>query len=149
MSATMSGDTPLGQPILPKSRFEPQNHPRDTSAQLLGSAKYPITKNTAKHEKPNKTKGSRAIRALAGGSKTCYTWYPRNTTDTSGGDHTMTQLLTVDDVQTALAVSRATVWRLIQSGELETIHIRRAIRIPADALETYIDNARLLEGSKR
>ena len=54
----------------------------------------------------------------------------------------MTPLLTIDDVQTILAVSRTTVWRLIQSGELETIHIRRSIRIPSDGLQAYIDNAR-------
>lgn len=68
MSATMSGDTPLGQSILPKSRLWPQNLSRDTSAQLLGSALSPITKNTKNSKNPIKQRGvgpsepSRAVR---------------------------------------------------------------------------------------
>ena len=147
MSATMSGDTPFRQLFSKKFRFLSSTLPGQTPCKYWAPRREEILMESGeKRGKKRAKKGNlRSSRAL----KTCYIWYPRNITDTSGGDHTMTQLLTVDDVQTALAVSRATVWRLIQSRELETIHIRRAIRIPADALETYIDNARLLEGSKR
>ena len=54
MSATMSGDTPCAQYISHISRFGPDNRPHDTSARLLGSAKYTITKNAKEHEKPLK-----------------------------------------------------------------------------------------------
>ena len=54
MSATMSGDTPCAQYISHISRFGPDNRPQDTSARLLRSAKYTITKNAKEHEKPLK-----------------------------------------------------------------------------------------------
>jgi excisionase family DNA binding protein len=96
-----------------------------------------------KRKKPNKNKASGAISSAR---KSVIPGTPGTTERQEGGDRTMTQLLTIEDAQHILAVSRTTVWRLIQSGELETIHIRRSIRIPSDALQAYIDNARSPRG---
>jgi excisionase family DNA binding protein len=41
-----------------------------------------------------------------------------------------------------LGVGRTTVYELLASGELESIRIGRARRIPADALRAYVERLR-------
>ena len=47
-------------------------------------------------------------------------------------------LLRIDAAASRLAVSRATLYRLIQRGELDTIHIGSAVRVPVTALERWL-----------
>jgi len=47
-------------------------------------------------------------------------------------------LLTVRDVAEILSVSRATVYRLVDTGELMHVRVANSIRIPAGGLETYL-----------
>ncbi|MBV9171990.1 MAG: helix-turn-helix domain-containing protein [Chloroflexi bacterium] len=51
-------------------------------------------------------------------------------------------LLRMDAAAERLAVSRATLYRLIGRGELEVVHIGTAVRVPASALERWV-SARL------
>ena len=55
-----------------------------------------------------------------------------------------TALLKPAEVATELRVSRATVYRLIATGDLPTVHIgaRKATRIEATALSAYIAKSR-------
>ena len=45
-------------------------------------------------------------------------------------------------VAAALHVSKRTVYRLRKSGALRSVHIGRAVRIPADALAQFLERAR-------
>jgi excisionase family DNA binding protein len=47
-------------------------------------------------------------------------------------------LLTVDEAAARLSISRWTVYNLIRSGELASITIGRARRIPLEAVDKYI-----------
>ncbi len=47
-------------------------------------------------------------------------------------------LLRVDEAVTATGISRATLFKLIGSGELPSIKIGRSRRIPVDALRRWI-----------
>jgi len=49
-------------------------------------------------------------------------------------------LLRIDEVADRLAISRATTYRLIQRGQLPTIHIGGAVRVPAAALDRWLDD---------
>jgi len=49
-------------------------------------------------------------------------------------------LLRIDEVADRLAISRASTYRLIQRGEIPTVHIGSAVRIPADALERWLQD---------
>ena len=49
-------------------------------------------------------------------------------------------LLTIKDTAAVLAVSPRTVARLVASGELESVRIRGARRIPPAALKRYVDS---------
>ena len=48
------------------------------------------------------------------------------------------RLLTVKEAGRILAISRSSVYELIGSGQLETLHIGRSVRIPADAIASYV-----------
>jgi excisionase family DNA binding protein len=50
----------------------------------------------------------------------------------------MSTLLSISDVQRLLNVSRSTVYRLIERGELGCVHIGRAVRIPAEGVEEFM-----------
>jgi len=57
----------------------------------------------------------------------------------------ITEMLTVPEVMAKLKVSRWTVYKLIRSGELDSVLVGdRCRRIPQSALEAYV--ARLREG---
>jgi excisionase family DNA binding protein len=51
-------------------------------------------------------------------------------------------LLTILETAALLSVGRSTVYELIGAGELETVHIGRSVRVPADALRWYISRLR-------
>ncbi|WP_426756480.1 helix-turn-helix domain-containing protein [Myxococcus sp. Y35] len=51
-------------------------------------------------------------------------------------------LLTVREVAEELVVCRATVYVLLERGELERVWVGRSIRIPAASLETLIARGR-------
>ncbi|HEU5157317.1 MAG TPA: helix-turn-helix domain-containing protein [Streptosporangiaceae bacterium] len=42
----------------------------------------------------------------------------------------------------ALRISRTKLYELLDTGQIESIHIGRSRKIPADALHTYIDRLR-------
>lgn len=48
------------------------------------------------------------------------------------------QYLTVDEVSRLLRVSKMTVYRLIESGDIKSARIGRAFRIRADHLDAYV-----------
>ncbi|MEU4891926.1 helix-turn-helix domain-containing protein [Streptomyces sp. NPDC044780] len=50
------------------------------------------------------------------------------------------ELLKVPEVMAALRLSRFKVYDLIRSGELRSITIGRARRVPVDALRAFIDD---------
>ena len=52
------------------------------------------------------------------------------------------RLLTVEEAGRLLAVSRSTVYELITAGRLETVHIGRSVRVPLDAIASYIERLR-------
>ena len=49
---------------------------------------------------------------------------------------------TIPEAATALRISRTKLYELLDSGEIESIHIGRGRKIPADALRIYIDRLR-------
>ena len=51
-------------------------------------------------------------------------------------------LLTVPEAATALALGRTKVYELIGAGELEVIHIGRAVRLPAEAVAEFVARKR-------
>ncbi|OJH41611.1 hypothetical protein BON30_08865 [Cystobacter ferrugineus] len=56
----------------------------------------------------------------------------------SGGSAT----LTVREVAEELAVCRATVYALLERGELERVWVGRSIRIPSASLEAFLARGR-------
>jgi len=68
-----------------------------------------------------------------------YTRIMPSTTATSV-DSSAKLLLTADDVAKRLSLGRATVYLMMASGELPTLRKGRAIRVPARALETWIES---------
>ncbi|WP_263250601.1 helix-turn-helix domain-containing protein [Saccharopolyspora rosea] len=48
-------------------------------------------------------------------------------------------LLTVEAAARRLSVSRATMFRLLKSGDIASVRIGQARRIPADALTAYVE----------
>lgn len=49
------------------------------------------------------------------------------------------KLLTVAEVSRALRVSKMTIYRLIDSGELPAIRVGRSFRVPESAYRAYLD----------
>ena len=63
--------------------------------------------------------------------------------DLWGGEHAgVPRLLTVKETGRILAVSRSSVYELMAAGRLETVHIGRSVRIPVDAVVSYIGTLR-------
>jgi excisionase family DNA binding protein len=48
-------------------------------------------------------------------------------------------LLKVPEAAERLALGRATVYRLIEAGEIKVLHIGRAVRIPASELTRWLE----------
>jgi excisionase family DNA binding protein len=55
-------------------------------------------------------------------------------------------LLTVEQAAEQLSIGRTTVYALIKSGEITSVHVGRLRRVPADALDAYV---RRLEAQQR
>jgi excisionase family DNA binding protein len=51
-------------------------------------------------------------------------------------------LVTVPEAAAALSVSRATIYELLASGELESVRLGRSRKIPVAALEAYVARLR-------
>jgi excisionase family DNA binding protein len=51
-------------------------------------------------------------------------------------------LLTAVQAAQLLSVGRTSVYELIASGDLETVHIGRSMRIPADAVHAFVAHRR-------
>jgi excisionase family DNA binding protein len=87
-------------------------------------------------------------------------WHPLDNTGAAGGDdsHTLAPnpqdgtlfgalvvqgsrdaLMTVREVAARLRVSRATVYRLVHSGALQSVRVSNAVRIPAAAIGRTVD----------
>jgi excisionase family DNA binding protein len=56
-----------------------------------------------------------------------------------GNEPEPANFVTVDEVARHLRVSKMTVYRLIHSGELRCVRIGRSFRIPADAVNEYLN----------
>jgi excisionase family DNA binding protein len=56
-------------------------------------------------------------------------------------------LLTVEEAAKRLRLGRTLVYRLISSGELESVTVGRLRRIPAECLADYVDALRAARGS--
>lgn len=48
-------------------------------------------------------------------------------------------LLTVEQAARQLSISRTKMFQLIKDGEISSVRIGRARRVPADALTAYVD----------
>ena len=54
------------------------------------------------------------------------------------GDLAQVEVLTVAKVASLMQVSKMTVYRMIHSGELPAIRVRRSFRVPAEAVREYL-----------
>jgi excisionase family DNA binding protein len=58
------------------------------------------------------------------------------------GEGTVKLLYTVEEVAEMLSVSRHTIYKLFKDGELESVKVRGARRVLAEALEAYVAGIR-------
>lgn len=54
----------------------------------------------------------------------------------------MRLLLTVEQAAQRLGIGRTLMYALVRDGDVESVHIGRLRRIPADALPRYVDQLR-------
>lgn len=52
------------------------------------------------------------------------------------------RFLTVQEIAKNLRVSKMTVYRLVETGELDHVRIGRSIRIPVVGLQRYLEEAK-------
>ena len=55
-----------------------------------------------------------------------------------GGART-NELLTIDDLRRVLQVSRGTVYKIVNSGELRAVRVGERLRFRADDVERYLE----------
>jgi excisionase family DNA binding protein len=55
---------------------------------------------------------------------------------------TVRLLLTVEEAADQLGIGRTLMYALVKDGEVESVHIGRLRRIPADALPRYLERLR-------
>ena len=55
-------------------------------------------------------------------------------------------LLRIDVAAERLAVSRATLYRMVQRGELPTVRIGTAVRVPVQAIERWLADRMASQG---
>jgi excisionase family DNA binding protein len=48
-------------------------------------------------------------------------------------------LMTVTEVARRLSLGRATTYRLVQQGELPSVRVGRAVRVPVQALDDWVE----------
>jgi excisionase family DNA binding protein len=64
--------------------------------------------------------------------------------------HTSTKmLLTPAEAADYLSIGRSTTYRMIRSGELPSISIGRAVRVPVKALDEWVERQQAERGSNR
>lgn len=63
-----------------------------------------------------------------------------NPTQATNNSVVSTAFLTVEQVAKRLYVGRSTAYNMVNSGEIQSVHFGRLIRVPANALEQYISN---------
>ncbi len=51
-------------------------------------------------------------------------------------------MLSVEQAAKCLSVGRSTMYELINSGEIESVHIGRLHRVPADCLREFVERCR-------
>lgn len=51
-------------------------------------------------------------------------------------------LLSIEETARALGLGRSKTYELIAAGDLETVHIGRAVRVPVDAVESFVQRLR-------
>jgi excisionase family DNA binding protein len=51
-------------------------------------------------------------------------------------------LLTIREAAGVLRIGRSTVYELIGRGDIEVVHIGRAVRVPVDALRVFVEGCR-------
>ncbi|GAA1757888.1 helix-turn-helix domain-containing protein [Nostocoides vanveenii] len=51
------------------------------------------------------------------------------------------KFLTVAEVAAIMRVSKMTVYRMVHGGELPAIRVGRSFRVPADAVDAYLETA--------
>jgi excisionase family DNA binding protein len=54
------------------------------------------------------------------------------------GAHELPELMTVTEVAAALRVSRATIYRLVHSGDLAGVRVGKAVRITRRAVQDFM-----------
>lgn len=57
-----------------------------------------------------------------------------------------TKFLTVAEVAEMLRVSRMTVYRWVHAGDMPAVRFGRSFRVPAAAIETFMEEANLAGG---
>ncbi len=58
-------------------------------------------------------------------------------------------LLKIEDAAEMLSISRAHIYKLIQSGHLHVVHLGRSVRVPAGELERLISDLTAEGGESR
>jgi excisionase family DNA binding protein len=60
----------------------------------------------------------------------------------TNGSRTEPLVYTIPEAAAALRISRTKLYELLDSQEIESIHIGRSRKIPAEALRTYVEGLR-------
>ena len=62
---------------------------------------------------------------------------------TSSGERSLSEMrfLTVAEVATLMRVSKMTVYRLLERGEIASVRVGRSFRVPENAVHEYLKNA--------
>ena len=62
---------------------------------------------------------------------------------TSSGERSLAEMrfLTVAEVATLMRVSKMTVYRLLERGEIASVRVGRSFRVPENAVHDYLKNA--------
>ena len=61
---------------------------------------------------------------------------------TPGTTGELVLLLSIEDAGRALGVGRSTIYGLIDSGDLEVVHIGRAARVPVESVQGFVRQLR-------
>jgi excisionase family DNA binding protein len=69
--------------------------------------------------------------------------YDRKEAITTTTPDTARLVYTIDEAAAALRISRTKLYELLADGQIESIHIGRSRKIPADALRAYLARLRI------
>ena len=50
--------------------------------------------------------------------------------------------MTIRDAAEVLGLGRSTVYELIGRGQLEVVHVGRSVRVPTDAVRSFVESLR-------